>query len=131
MRRIVPWALVPLLAASGPAQSSVPLSPAVQYDVQCFILYSIAVDTAVKAKDDKTQEAASLGVMYFVGKLTVESPGLNLADAVRQETNGMSGNPRAKEIGAACDAEFAKRAQELLDISQQLQTVANQSSSSS
>jgi hypothetical protein len=130
MRRIVLWALVPLLAASGSAQSALPLSPTVQYDVRCFILYSIAVDTAVKAKDEKTQEAASLGVMYFVGKLTVESPGLNLTDAVRQETNGMSGNPQAKAIGAACDAEFAKRAQELLDISQQLQTAADQSSSS-
>jgi len=130
MRRIVLCGLVPLLAVSGPAQSALPLSPTVQYDVRCFILYSIAVDTAVKAKDEKTQEAASLGVMYFVGKLTVESPGLNLTDAVRQETNGMSGNPQAKAIGAACDAEFAKRAQELLDISQQLQTAADQSSSS-
>lgn len=131
MRRAVLWAFVSLLAISMPAQSAVPLSGAVQRDVQCFMLYSIAVDTAVKAKDEKTQEAASLGVMYFVGKLAVESPGLNLADAIRQEADGMTGNPRAKEIGAACDTEFAKRAQQLLDIGQQLQTPANQSSSSS
>jgi hypothetical protein len=97
MRRTVFWAFVSLLATSVPAQSAMPLSGAVQRDVQCFMLYSIAVDTAVKAKEEKTQEAASLGVMYFVGKLAVESPGLNLADAVRQEADGMTGNPRAKD----------------------------------
>jgi hypothetical protein len=107
------------------------VSAAVQRDVQCFILYSIAVDTAATAKDDKTQAAASLGVMYFVGKLAVEAPGLNLAGAVRQEADTMSGNPRAKEIGANCDIEFMKRAQELRDVGQQLQAPANQSSSSS
>ncbi len=95
------------------------------------MLYAIAVDTAATAKDEKTQAAASLGVMYFVGKLAVEAPTLDLAGAVRQEADGMSANPHAKEIGAACDTEFAKRGQELRDMSQQMQAPANQSSSSS
>jgi hypothetical protein len=131
MRRSALFAFIPLLAASRPAQSAVPLSPAAQHDVQCFMLYSIAVDTAVTAKDDKTQAAASLGVMYFVGKLAVEAPGLDLASAVRQEADGMDANPHVKEIGVACDTEFAKRAEELRDIGRQSLTPASQSSSSS
>ena len=132
MGRSISLALVPLLAASAPPpQSVVPLSTAAQADVRCFMLYSIAVHTAATAKDDKTQAAASLGVMYFVGKLAVDSPGLDLAAAVRQEADAMSKNPHAKEIGEACDTELAKRGQELRDMGQQMQAPAVQSSSSS
>ena len=43
----------------------------------------------------------------------------------------MNGNPNAKAVGTACDSEFAKRGQELVNFAQTLQQSATQSSSSS
>jgi len=107
------------------------MTPAVQQDVRCFMLFAAAVDQAGKAKNDQAREATSLAVMYFLGKLTIEAPTLNLVGAVRQEAPTMDGSARAKAVGAACDAEFSKRGQELVDFGQQLQKTEPQSSSSS
>jgi hypothetical protein len=119
------------LAATTPATAApISMSPAVQQDVRCFMLFAAATDQAAKAKNDAAREATSLGVMYFLGKLTIEAPTLNLVDAVRQEATALSGNAGAKAVGTACDAEFAKRGQDLVDFGKALQS-ANQSSSSS
>ena len=114
------------VAATEPVQpaAAVALSPAVQNDVQCFILYAMAVDSADKAKNEKTKETAALGMMYYFGKLQVGAPSLNLVDAVRQEAKTMTGNPKTKEIGAGCDTEFTKRGAELINIGGQLQKPA-------
>ena len=120
------------LAAMMPATAApISMSPAVQQDVRCFMLFAVAVDQAGKAKNDEAREATSLGVMYFLGKLTIEAPKLNLVDAVHQEVAAMNGNPNAKAVGTACDSEFAKRGQELVNFAQTLQQSATQSSSSS
>jgi hypothetical protein len=121
------------LAAMTPAQAAAPvsMSPSVQQDVRCFMLFAAAVDQAGKAKNDDEREATSLAVMYFLGKLTVEAPTLNLVEAVRQEATALEGNPRAKDVGMACDTEFSKRGRELIDFGQKLQQAEPQSSSSS
>jgi hypothetical protein len=124
--------LAVMMMAMAPTQAApVTLTPAAQQDVRCFMLFAAAVNDAAKANNSKVREATSLAVMYFYGKLAVESPGLNIVDAVRQEANALSGNPVAKQVGAACDEEFAKRGQELRDVGQQLQQPEPQSSSSS
>jgi hypothetical protein len=120
-----------LAAMPSPSASAVPLSASVQQDLRCFMLFAAAVDQAGKAKNEQVRQAGSLGVMYFLGKLIVEAPTLNLADAVRQEGKAMDANPHVKEVGAACDSEFAKRGQELVNFGQELQKTAPQSSSSS
>jgi hypothetical protein len=117
-------------AIPAPSASAVPLSAAVRQDVRCFALFAAAVGQAIKEKDDQKRSATSMGVMYFIGKLTVESPTLDLVDAVRREGAAMDHNPRAKDIGAACDAEFAKRGKELTDFGQKLQSTPQSSSSS-
>jgi hypothetical protein len=94
------------------------------------MLFAAAVDQAGKAKNDQLRQAGSLGVMYFLGKLTAEAPALNLADAVRQDGKAMDANPHLKAIGAACDSEFAKRGKQLTDFGQQLQPAPQSSSSS-
>jgi hypothetical protein len=107
--------------AAAAAQSAPPtLSPSAHKDVQCFLLYAAAVGAAEKTNNQNTKEAGSLGVMYFLGKLQVSAPGLNLLDAVRQEAKAMDGNPRAKEIGEACDAEFTGRGAELRAMGAQM-----------
>ena|SRR5437868_15084631 len=121
------------VAAVAPAESAPPItmSAGVQQDVRCFMLFAAAVDQAGKAKNEQARAATSLAVTYYLGKLTVEAPTLNLVEAVRQEAATMDGSPRAKAVGAACDAEFSKRGQELVDFGQQLQKSQPQSSSSS
>lgn len=129
MRRFLPLATSAVLGLAVPAQSmGISLSAPVKHDVQCFMLYAMGVDLA---KDDKARQAASLGTMYFVGKLQVGAPGLDLAEAVRQEAEAFQTNPNAKDIGTACDAEVQKRGNELIDLGQQLQSTARQSSASS
>jgi hypothetical protein len=106
-----------------PASAAPPasLSPAVQQDVRCFMLFAAAVDQAQKAKNEKVQEATSLAVMYYYGKLAAEAPSLDVGEAVRQEAKALDGNQDAKQVGATCDAEFAKRGQELMQLGAKLQ----------
>jgi hypothetical protein len=118
-------------AAAAAAQPTPPPpldSDAARQDLRCFVLYAIAVD---QAQDEKVKTGTSLGLMYFFAKIKLEAPALNLADAIRQEATAMDNDPRLKDEGVACDAEFQKRGDELLDLGQQLQELAPHSSSSS
>jgi hypothetical protein len=114
--------------AAVPSQAAPPVSrsPAIEKDAQCLLLYLAA---AGDGKDEKTQQAAIAGSWYFLGKLDVSAPGTDLVQLLRDEGNALQGNPRAREIGAACDAELAKRGNELIDVGQQLQSAPAQSSS--
>jgi len=121
--------LVSAAAAAAAQPAPAPpllLSDAARQDVRCFVLYAIAVDDA---QDEKVKAGTSLGLMYFFAKIKLEAPSLNLAAAVRQEATAMENDPTIKETGAACDTEFQKRADELLDLGQQLQELAPHSSS--
>jgi len=133
MGRFVLLAAFIAATAIAPARSAPPiaLSPSAQKDVQCFILFATAVDDAQAANDEKVKEATSLAVMYYLGKLAVEAPGLDLVEAVRQEALAMEGNIHVKDIGAACDAEFGRVGSELISMGNQLQDPTPQSSSSS
>jgi hypothetical protein len=108
-------------AAPPPAAPSISLTPAARRDVQCFILYAVAVAGAEAAKEEKTKVAGSIGLAYFFGKLKAEVPGLDLADAVQQEANAIDSDTKSKEIGTACDSEFQKGGAELLDLGRKLQ----------
>jgi hypothetical protein len=121
MRNLLLLSAAAGLAFATPSRSSaqVAMSPAVTQDVQCFLLYAVAIDDA--KTDEKAQHGASLGLMYFVGKLAVEAPGLDLASAARQVAVGLQGNEQAKTVGAACDSEFSDRGKQLMDVGNQLQ----------
>ena len=117
-------AAVLIAAAPFSSAASVPLSSSTQRDVQCFILFAAATDRAVAANDAKAKEGATLGIMYYIGKLAVDAPGLDLVDAVRKQASTMEGNPHLKEIGEGCDTEFAKRGSELNEMGTKLQKPA-------
>ena len=114
-----------LAAAPAPAA---PLTDVARNDVQCFVLYAVAVQQADEAKDDKVKQAATLGLMYFFGRLKVEAPGADLVAAVRQEASAMESGADMKAVGAACDAEFQTRGTELMDLGKQLQQTVPDSS---
>jgi hypothetical protein len=104
---------------AAPAQPALP--PTVKRDVQCFVLYSIAVANSAEAKDESKKQAAGLGVTYFYGKLRVGAPGLKLREAVQQETTALENDPKVKEVGESCDAEFQERGAELRQLGEDLQ----------
>lgn len=94
------------LAAAAPANPAVaPTGSATSKDVQCFILFASAVGNA---KDEAAAKPATVGLAYFLGKVTRGAPGLNLVDAVKQESKALqTGNPQA--IGKVCEQEFSAR----------------------
>ena len=94
------------LAAAAPAKpTAAPTGSPTSKDVQCFILFASAVGNA---KDEATSKSATVGLAYFLGKITRGAPGLNLVDAVKQESKALqSGDPQT--IGKACEQEFNKR----------------------
>ena len=98
--------LSPPLAAAAPAKSAVaPASSGLSKDVQCFILFASAVGNA---KDEATAKPATIGLAFYLGKITRGAPALNLLDAVKQESKVIqAGKPQ--EIGKACEQEFTAR----------------------
>jgi len=98
--------------------SAAPLAPAVRHDVQCFILFSMAVGAAEKP-EQKT--AATLAVPYYMGKIRTHSPGLDIAQAALDEIRSLRGSPDAERIGEQCDAEFQGVGRDLISIGERLQ----------
>ena len=83
------------------------------------MLFAVAVDGA---KDDTVRHGASLAVEYYLGRLDVGAPGLDLGQAVRQEGAMFDADPKGLEtIGNTCDAEFSKRNSELMKLGEDLQ----------
>jgi hypothetical protein len=117
MRRLVCLAGLTAMA-SGTAAAPVNLSPAGQRDVHCFMLFAVAVNQAADAKDAQTQQATSLALTYYLGKLAVTAPNLQLADAIKQEAGAFKDETAAKAIGDGCNAEFARAGAQLHDLEQ-------------
>jgi hypothetical protein len=109
---------ISLAAAAQSAPAPIPLSPDAQKDVLCFMLNAAA---AGNPKNKEAQTAGGLGMMYYLGRLDVHAPGLDLARAVRQEAKVLETPARAKAIGQACDSESKTRGQQLLRIGAELQ----------
>ena len=120
MRRLISLAAVAAVTATSAEAAPIKMTPAVQKDVQCFLLFAVASGQAGDSKDDQKQQGTALALTYYMGKLAVSSPGLNLADAIRQESETFKGNPHAKEIGDSCDTEFGKVGAQLRDLGSEL-----------
>jgi hypothetical protein len=128
MTRIQLLAVFAASVAAIPVQAAppAPRSAATQHDAQCLVLFLAAAGT----KDEKTQQAALAGSWYFLGKLQTSAPGVDLLKLIGEEGTALEKNPRAEEIGNACDAELAKRGQELMEVGKSGQTQSQSSSSS-
>jgi hypothetical protein len=123
-------ALASAATAAAPAPSA-EISPATKADLRCFVLYAIAVGSAASNSDEATTEAGSIGLMYFYGKLQAEAPTLELEGAIRKEAAAMASDPKIKEVGKACDTEFAQRSAKLLELGKALESTPPQFSSAS
>ncbi len=117
-RSLLVVSLISLAAAAPPASAPIPFTPYVQRDVQCFMLFAAA---AGNPKDKNVQTAGGLGMMYYLGRLDVRAPGLDIVRAVRQEAKTFESPAQARAIGDACDAEAKKRGQQLVQIGGELQ----------
>lgn len=115
MRRLL---LLALLALSVPSSAKVRpratgLSPSAVKDLQCFTLALVGAGGATEAakRDDSVA-----GVWYFLGRLDGEAPGIDLRKEADRALARMSGDPRTKKIGAACDAQFRNRGADLIAL---------------
>jgi len=80
--------------------------PVASQDLRCFVLYTIAVGNE---KDEKKLTGEIAGTWYFFGRLDAVAPGFNVKQALEAGLADLQGNPKAEEIGKACDDQFAKR----------------------
>ena len=110
-------ALAALVSRPAHAAPPVPLSPAVKKDVQCFILFAAAAGTAT---DEIVKQGAAAGTMYYLGRLNVAAPGLDLNQAVQQEAVIFETEQKAEQIGAACDSELQKRGADMMSLGAKL-----------
>lgn len=108
-------------ASPAPAAPASSIPPAAKQDVQCFVLYSVA---AGNEKDEKKIAGIIAGTWYFLGRIDAKAPGINLEQAMRTQIAALQGNPRTKEIGTACDAQFSRRGADLVTMGQALQKPA-------
>jgi hypothetical protein len=106
-------------ANAAPAAST---PPAVKQDLQCFVLYTIAAGTE---KDEKRLASAVAGTWYFIGRIDAAAPGLDLGQAMRAEIADLEHNPKTEAIGAACDAQFAKRGADMTNLGKAFEKPAN------
>ena len=120
-------------AAPAPVMPALPiiLSAPAKHDVQCFMLYAIAVQGAVEKNDEKVKQAGGLGVMYFFTKLKVEAPKLDLFETIKQQAVALKGGPELDAIGKSCDTEFQETGAALQGLGERLKAADGQSSSSS
>jgi len=120
-------------AAPAPVMPAPPiiLSAPAKHDVQCFMLYAIAVQGAVEKNDEKVKQAGGLGVMYFFTKLKVEAPKLDLFETNKQQAVALKGGPELDAIGKSCDTEFQETGAALQGLGERLKAADGQSSSSS
>ena len=120
-------------AAPAPVMPTPPiiLSAPAKHDVQCFMLYAIAVQGAVEKNDEKVKQAGGLGVMYFFTKLKVEAPKLDLFETIKQQAVALKGGPELDAIGKSCDTEFQETGAALQGLGERLKAAGSQSSSSS
>jgi hypothetical protein len=120
-------------AAPAPVMPAPPiiLSAPAKHDVQCFMLYAIAVQGAVEKNDEKVKQAGGLGVMYFFTKLKVEAPKLDLFETIKQQAVALKGGPELDAIGKSCDTEFQETGAALQGLGERLKAADGQSSSSS
>ena len=111
------------VAAPARAQAAQPaaLSGPVKHDVQCFMLYAMAVQHAVEGNDEKVKQAGGLGVMYYFTKLKVEAPNLDLFETIKQQANDMKGGAELQAIGRSCDTEFQQQGLALQNLGERLQ----------
>jgi hypothetical protein len=107
------------VATTGNAAPAPSLSPSMKQDLQCFVLYTVA---AGSEKDEKKLTGAIAGTWYFLGRIDVAAPAIDLDSAMRAEIKEMEGSPRTKEIGSACDARFSRRGSDMINLGKNFQS---------
>jgi hypothetical protein len=110
--------LIAAVAASAPAsnaeQASRPaLSASAEADLKCLTLAFVAAGTD---KDQKRLQSAIAASWYFLGRLDVSAPGLDLDAEANRALAAMKGDPKTKDVGASCDARFSQRGTDLVNL---------------
>jgi hypothetical protein len=113
---ILPAVLLSGTFSPTQAAAATPLAAPVQRDLQCFMLYAMAVDHAVKEKDEEMRQGAGLSLIYYLGKLKAEAPTLVFADTIREEAETLIRDPKIKELAKSCDTEFQTAGTEMRNL---------------
>ncbi len=102
-----------LLAAAAPAPT---LTPAVRADIQCIALFA-ALTGQQELEANKAQ--TGLGVMYYLGKVDVAAPGLDLGKVLTEEMARLETSGH-EQVALRCSREFEVTGQRLIDAGERM-----------
>ena len=98
-----------------------------QSDLQCLAIYTYAVATAEKEAD---RLPATLGTMYFYGRVEQQSPTADLAVQLQGAAEQLEkmGKAPLLELGEACDKQLEAAGFRMQSAGQRMQAAASRAS---
>lgn len=102
-----------LLTAAVPPPA---ITPAVRADIQCIALFA-ALSGRKELEASKAQ--TGLGLMYYLGKVDVAAPGLDLGKVLTEEMATI-GTSDQQQIASRCVKEFEVTGQRLIEAGKRM-----------
>ena len=114
MRQLLAITILIAIPTSSAAAESVVMSPAVQKDVQCFLIFALKTGSS---KDRTDQLTAGLAETYYLGKVRAEAPAIDLTAAVSDQVSLLAANSaNSKDVRDACVDEFGRALDQVVAI---------------
>lgn len=108
-----------LAAAVAPIPA---LPQSVQNDLQCMAIYAVAAGSEDNAQ---AKEVGGLGLIYYLGKIEVAAPSLDIAAALMEEMKKLETGDSATEAGERCGRDFEATGKRLIKLGGILSAAGN------
>jgi len=100
------------------ASAAEPLPPAVEHDLHCLV---VAATFAQNSPAGNAKQVAESGIIYFLGKVDGEAPGIDLEARVREEIPKLTAQTFMAQV-QACGGPLQKRFDEVTAIGDRLRS---------
>lgn len=100
-----------LLAATAAPVPALPQS--VHNDLQCMAIYAVAAGTQDNAE---AKQVGGLGLVYYLGKVEVAAPSLDIAAALIAEMKQFETGDLATKAGERCGKDFEATGKRLITL---------------
>ena len=109
-------AAMSLLLAAAAAAPTAPLPQSVRNDLQCMAIYAAAAGI----DDAQSKEVGGLGLVYYLGKVEVAAPGLDVGAALVEEMKQFEEGDASTAAGERCGQDFEATGKRLISLGEVL-----------